>query len=200
MRYIARMLVVFLLLAVGSTAYAATKPNTKRKPAPGTATQDAPVPSFTKPVNGMCIPNTPSALYALKGVCVNVEELPPAVTTAGVTKEEVNTVSELHIRQAGISVVSEDFFLKSSRGYGVVYVSMNALDLKEGTAYTVSVSAELDAVLCSTSSAKCLNAVVWDKEIIAYAPASEASARIKESLAGLVDMFANDFLKANPKK
>jgi hypothetical protein len=131
-------------------------------------------------------------LQGLKGVKVLVESLPEGLMKIGLSNTDVTTKVEFALRRNGIRVFTKEES-NSQKGVATLYVNLNCID----EVINLSVSCQENVLLSRASGTTVLNTEVWDKEVMAYHVDNKE--RVSDLIGEYVDMFSNDYLKANPK-
>jgi hypothetical protein len=130
-------------------------------------------------------------LKGLKGVNVIVEPLQPDLKSIGLTSDKVQTSVELTLRRNGIRVLSPQEQL-DYRGMPAFYVSV----IGSKTSYSFSVSL-LETTRLERNPYITFLGTVWYE----YAGGQHGgdSEYVANHVVRKVEMFCNDYLKANPK-
>jgi hypothetical protein len=134
-------------------------------------------------------------LKGFHGVRVLVEGLKPEVEKYGLTKEAIQTDTELRLRQYGIKVLSPE-----ESGGSWLYINVNTV-VQEGipiAAIAVQVEFRQDVLLFRDLKTRVM-ATTWDKGVVIVGGASKLK-DVRESVKDLVDAFINDYLAVNPKE
>lgn len=132
-----------------------------------------------------------ASLKGLKGVQVLVEPLQTEVEQGGLNKASIQTDVELKLRQAGITVLTEE-------GTPYLYIDVNT---SSGSLYAYFVGVKL----CQTvrldrdPSIQVLLATTWDVGEVGTVGRVNLRS-IRDRIKDLVDMFINAYLSVNPKK
>lgn len=125
-------------------------------------------------------------LKGLKGLWVLVENLPQGAQDIGLTRERIQTVTELKLRREGL-------IAKFDYASPYFYVAINV----SGLAFNVLVSVE-DWVTLERDKTILCRAKTW------LTGTTGTHGRDSEYIIGglerLIDSFLNDYYKANPKK
>jgi hypothetical protein len=145
-------------------------------------------------------PQTTSDIESLKGlsgVTVLFSRYPEVLERNGITSSQIATEIELRLRRAGIKVLSPDEAI-SSPGSPVFAVNLNAIKSKESL-YAISIHLELNQLVNlvrkPSVSTRCATWQVNNLVIV-----GENNLRqVKDAVGDGADIFANDFLTANPK-
>ena len=128
-------------------------------------------------------------LRGLQGCPVVVERLRPEIEQDGLTKEQLQTDTELKLREAGIKV----FSLKEAaqlKGCPYFYLNVHVLKLQSGC-YSYNISTEL------IEEAFPLWQTAWTQlELLGF---SCRLSDIRENAKDMVDEFINEYLAANQK-
>lgn len=143
---------------------------------------------------------TKEVLQGLQGVLVLVEDIIPEVEKYGLTKRDIQTDTELQLRQYGIRV----FTLKEqilNRPYFYVNVNVLVRDILPDTSLaSASISVTLkEPVILPRQQAICVGASTWRRSCVVRVGAYRIK-EIREDVKDLVSQFINDYLAANPKE
>jgi hypothetical protein len=141
--------------------------------------------------------DTRLTLRGLHGVSLYVVPLDPQIEKSGLTKNLIQTDTELNLKLAGINVLTEEEFLKAS-GHPVLYVDINISMLKtQITRYLFYIRVELnqEVTLVRTPGTK-VSAATWSAGGwgIDFSPDN-----IRQIVKAQVDKFINAYLAENPK-
>jgi len=128
-------------------------------------------------------------LHGLQGCCVVVERLEPEIELGGLTKEQLQTDTEVKLRMAGIKVYSlkEATQVERSRYF---YLNVNVIKLRSGC-YEYDISTEL------IEEAFPLWETTWTQ--LAVLGRSCRLSDIRRDAEDMVEMFVNEYLAANSK-
>jgi hypothetical protein len=126
-------------------------------------------------------------LKGIKNMDVVVEDLTQAAAGIGLTRERIQSVTELKLRREGISVPSAFSFVLP-----YLYIRINVV----GKAFSIDVSLKEDVTLKRDASITC-GAATWSRNATGV---SGDSPYIIQGLQEILDEFLNDYYKANPKK
>jgi len=141
--------------------------------------------------------NTRLTLRGLQGVSLHVEPLDPQIEKSGLTKNQIQTDTELKLKLAGINVLTGGEFLKAS-GHPFLYVDVNISMLKtQITRYLFYIRVELnqEVVLVRTPDTK-VSAVTWSTGGWGIDFSID---NIRQTVKTQVDKFINAYLAENPK-
>ena len=133
-----------------------------------------------------------SPLKGIQAFKIIVESPGKDAEDDGLTKEDLQMAVELRLRSAGIKIASMD----EPAPFLVVNVTCFKGE-KDSLTYAVhmNVSVEADAIY----KFQRVNVPIWSKDNVGVCGTRRIST-VKEWVSGLVDWFANDYLKANPKQ
>jgi len=139
-------------------------------------------------------------LQGLEGVHVLVEPMRPGVEEYGLTRKDLQTDTELQLRQYGIKVLTEEERL-STIGRPILHIDATVIMREEVPIVAAVVTFELreNVLLLREPKRICAAASTWRKSGVALV----GSRRIKDirgAVKGYVDEFINDYLAANPKE
>jgi hypothetical protein len=140
---------------------------------------------------------TRPTLRGLQGVSLYVEPLDPQVEKSGLTKNQIQTDTELKLKLAGIHLLTGEESLKAS-GQPLLSVDVNISMLKtQITRYLFYIRVELnqEVTLIRTPGTK-VSAVTWSAGGwgIDFSPDN-----IRQIVKTQVDKFINAYLAENPK-
>jgi hypothetical protein len=136
------------------------------------------------------------SLRGLSGVHVEVEDLHDNARAVGLTEDKIRADVELSLRRAGVTVLSRDEALNQS---GAPYLYVNVNTVPKGRSYGFSMSVEFVQVIkLDRDPSISLFATTWSKASVGVVRAKK-SATIRKNLSGLVKVFLDDYLTANPK-
>lgn len=141
--------------------------------------------------------NTRLTLRGLPGVSLYVEPLDPQIEKSGLTKNQIQTDTELKLKSAGINVLTGGELLKAN-GHPFLYVDVNISMLKtQITRYLFYIRVELNqgVVLVRTPDTK-VSAVTWSTGGWGIDFSSD---NIRQTVKTQVDKFINAYLAENPK-
>ena len=136
-------------------------------------------------------------LRGLQGCRVVVENLEPEIERDGLTREQLQTDTELKFRMAGIKVLSlkEATQVKGSSPFFHLWVRV--LKLQSGC-YTYVITAELIEVVFPKRKPH-YPIVVSTCEIPSFMGFTCRLTDIRQPAKDIVDQFINDYLAVNPK-
>ena len=127
-------------------------------------------------------------LKGIKSLFVLIENLPSEAAKFRLSKEKLQADVELKLRLVGI-------YDKSSRDF--IYVTVNLLETVGGFASSVSVYIEQFVTL--EVSGEDTSVKIWSLSNLLVGPKEGAESFIRQYVKDSVDIFLNDYLKANPK-
>lgn len=151
---------------------------------------------------GRAIAASPAEIDSLKGldgVYILVEDLPKALTDLGATREQLQASIELRLRTLGIKVLTRQEYLASLKS-SYLYVQVNCLKVTDSPVYAINYNLQLmqGVKTIKTPETICI-AATWSKsKIMIFGVLTLLNDR--QSLLDLIDIFANDYLAANPKQ
>lgn len=139
-------------------------------------------------------------LQGLEGVHVLVEPMRPGVEEYGLTRKDLQTDTELQLRQYGIKVLTEKERLLTI-GRPILHIDATVIMREEVPIVAAVVTFELreNVLLLREPTRICAGASTWRKSGVALV----GSRRIKDirgAVKGYVNEFINDYLAANPKE
>lgn len=138
-------------------------------------------------------------LQGLEGVSVLVEYILPEVEKYGLTRQALQTDTELQLRQYGIKVLTEEEML-STPGMPCLYINVNVQIGEEILLAAAAINVELreKVLLLRKPKRICYSVSTWRKTGVR----TVGLGRIKDlrgTVKDLVNEFINDYLAANPK-
>ena len=135
-------------------------------------------------------------LAGLKNFDVMVGELSPFASEIGLTKDQLEKAAELKLSSAGIELkIPTDAFL---------YINLDVVrTTKEGVGKTYVANLHLSlnqtVILKRDASHKVPAAITWHANSFFGIPDNKGTEPVKQNLEDLLDVFINDYLKANPR-
>lgn len=147
------------------------------------------------------IASTPDLLRGLQGVCVIVERPKLRVEQLGLTKEALQTDTELQLRQYGIKVLSKEEAAPSRGPCLVVTVNSSGEDDEGYPVVGLALIAELreTVYLLRNPTTICLGATTWSKGMTQRVMRNDLRS-VRDTVKDLVAVFINDYLAANPRE
>ena len=134
-------------------------------------------------------PKAPNPLLrGIKGICV-ASPILDSETSKLLSFESLQTTAELRLRSAGIKLLDN--------GLPVLRIRCECVKVADGPIYAVQVRIELSDVV--EYHLQQTVAPTWDAHILSWAGESKVLSHTKGVIEEIVDRFANEFLKANPK-
>jgi len=130
-----------------------------------------------------------NALMGINAVKVVIEDLSSDAVHLGLSRDRLRTLTELRLRQSGISM--------SPDALPYVYVRVNLLKTKGG--YAAHVNVRVNAPVQLVHSSKMALATIWSEGSIHKGPASSCKQQVEDAVGEELDLFANDYLAANPR-
>jgi len=132
-------------------------------------------------------------LKSVPGIKVLVIDVPRGATDIGLTTERLQTVTELKLRESGIKILSQDEWNKTPGGPTLV-IAVNIV----GVGCSIDVSfREIVFVSRQGKAVAIPNSETWGRSVAGTTHTPEFVVdREKE----LLDIFCNDWLKANPRQ
>jgi hypothetical protein len=138
-------------------------------------------------------------LAGIKKISVVVENIDPDGVKAGITRERLQTITELKLRLGGIRVLSDEEDAKDPDINPFFYVVVLVLQLDNGRGFAVHVQADLRRFTRSPINGASTRLLLWESGTIAKT--GSGMPKYAEGIVGdLVDEFLNEFLAANPKQ
>jgi len=150
-------------------------------------------------------------LRGLKGVYVSVEHLSTEAKKYGLTRQNIQTDTELRVRQNGIRVLTIDELHKRYQAFieggfkrmdaAVFYVNVNiGIDEEVGdAAVNINLQVVQPAFLPRERDIVFGDATTWQNGCVFLCELSKITG-VRESVKNRVDIFINDYLTANPKQ
>ena len=140
-----------------------------------------------------------SPLVRLPPLSVVVESLPAAAAQLGLVPSQIQTDTELRLRQAGVRVLAGDV-ARPMTPY--LYVNINAVSYEpQGLyGYTVEVKLQQPVVLPRRGEALFMAATWSARGSIGLAPLERVASRIRESISDQLSQFLNEWLAENPRR
>jgi len=139
-----------------------------------------------------------STLRGLQGVYVVVENPGPEAEQFGLTQADLQSDTELQLRQRGIKVLTNQESVRTP-GFPYLYVATGfVLSGSESAAIAVKVALMQRVVLERDPMLSC-SAATWSVGYAATADAKQAR-QVRDSIRAGVSGFVNDYLAANPRQ
>ncbi len=141
-----------------------------------------------------------SSLRDLQGVRVLLTDLNPDAEQDGLIKDELETDVNLRLNRAGIRVLAEEEWRKTTRA-PLLYVKVSALKGSD-RAYAYHVNVELYqrvSIEQNPSNSISTLAATWSAGSIGIVDAPRLRGLVIGSLRGKVDEFIKSYLTVNPK-
>lgn len=130
-------------------------------------------------------------LRGLQGCRVIVEDLDPEIERDGLTKEQLQTDTELKLRMAGIKVLSREelgpFF----------YLNVQVMKLLSSRDYIYHISVCLKEHVLPVRNGDIIWGATWQGS--GFFGITHNLTDIRQCAKDMVDIFINDYLAANPK-
>jgi hypothetical protein len=144
---------------------------------------------------------TRKSLAGLTGVWVVVEPFAPEAELQGLTITAVRTDAELKLRKAGIRVLTEEAFNKSSSMPFLELAAAISTESSDRWEVSKFVNLRQNAVLERDRSIVAFGAVTWSVEQVNAVVRPSIIARfVRDGFNDMVDQFVNAYLAMNPKK
>jgi hypothetical protein len=132
-----------------------------------------------------------ATLRGVTGITVLVEGINPDAVKDGLTTEQIQTDVELHLRKAGVNV------LTSSPTY--LYVNAHALKGQDAVGgiyvYNCEVSLHQPVVVAATAAVAIVP--TWSASYLGLVGRNNIARSVRDEVADLVDQFLNAYLAAN---
>src|SRR5207302_7465487 len=142
---------------------------------------------------------TRATLAGLTGVYVLVEHIDDDAKRDGLDTLQVRTDVEVKLRQASISVLSEEEQF-STAGAAYLYINIQTAKNKLSVyAFSVRVELRQGVMLIRNQSMRRL-ATTWSATGTIGTVGSQKLASVREVVRDLTDQFINAYLAANPKR
>ena len=138
-------------------------------------------------------------LAGLTGIYVLVEHLSDEAQRDGLDTTQIRTDVELKLRQAGISVLTQQEWLATA---AAPYLYVNVQVIKNPAhVYAFSADVELrQRVTLVRNPSTLILAPTWSATGIIGTAGSQRLASVREDVRDLTDQFINAYLAANPKR
>ena len=138
-------------------------------------------------------------LQGLEGVLVGVDIANPEIEKYGLTKQALQTDTELQLRQYGIKVLTEEE-LPSTPGMPCLFIQVNLATTEDQPVAGGSITVELqeNVLLLREPKRVCISATTWSKSgqiVVGEGRIKDLRGMVKD----FVNEFINDYLAANPK-
>jgi len=141
-----------------------------------------------------CLAELPPAVQSLAGIeeiSVFVKSMGEDERAGGLNQKSIKSHVELKLRGYGIKVVPE-----STTGY--LYVNITVVSSEYRSGYSVAVRYNQKVLLCRDQTIFCLG-TTWTQGSTGTVANSNIRTHIIEPLDTNIEIFANDYLTANPK-
>lgn len=144
--------------------------------------------------------NHKEVLEGLEGVSVKVGGIKPEVEKYGLTTKDLQTDTELQLRQNGIKVLDAQEWLFTP-AWPTLYINMRVGEIHVANVLTVEIGAQFEekVVLLRKPTRYCSGACTWQRNIVVIVGLSGIK-HIREDVKDLVNEFINDYLAVNPKE
>lgn len=138
------------------------------------------------------------SLTGLPGVAVAFSKYPEQLEADGLTSKQIAIEAELRLRKAGIKILTIDEALKSP-GSPVFEIQFGAVKSETGF-YAISVRLRLNQIVITQRKPFIATvSATWEANNLLLVKSADLR-RVKDEVGDGVDVFANDFLTANPKQ
>jgi hypothetical protein len=139
-----------------------------------------------------------ATLRGVASVGVAIAKVPDDVQTGGLTQQRSQTVIELQLRKAGVPIVDVD---PTRRGLGIVYVTVDSYELRDGVLAVAMEMQFLQQVRLVRDNSTTVLATTWRGPMYLGIVSKRSTESLTDKLAAMADEFANDFLAENsPEK
>jgi len=135
------------------------------------------------------------SLRGIKGVNILIEEMPPLLAEAGLTKNQIVRDVELKLRLVGLKVLSQEESFKIS-GSPFLYVSISAIEVSCGFVFSIKLAYCQDALLIGTRE-QANGLETWSVSSFGITP---NIGTIKSEMKDHMDTFLNAWLSVNPRQ
>ncbi len=143
--------------------------------------------------------STRNTLAGLTGMYVLVEHIPDEAERDGLDTTQIRTDVELKLRQAGITVLTQQEWL-STAAAPYLYVNVQAIK-NRANVYAFSADVELrQRVTLVRNPGMSILATTWSATGIIGTVGSQKLGAVREDVRDLTDQFINAYLAANPKR
>jgi len=151
--------------------------------------------------NIVVIADENEVLQGLEGVCVAVSDIEPEVEKYGLTKQNLETDTELQLRQYGIKVLTKKKEWLSTPGIPLLGISVGVVRVedKPATAAEIRVQLRETVLLLREPKRICMVACTWQRGGVVHVGLDRIK-DIRGIVKDFVNMFINDYLAANPKE
>jgi len=141
-----------------------------------------------------------NSLAGLEGVGVVVEQLRSEARKYGLTREQLQSEVEDHLRRSGIKVFSEEERLRSP-GRAHLYVTVIPLIREKQSVCAVGydVSLRQEVQLARDESKECV-AATWQRCAVSLTGTRVLCGAVKANLGLYLNEFVRDYLAANPPR
>jgi len=137
------------------------------------------------------------SLKGLPGITVAMhKKYPEELEQDGLTMKQIATEVELRLRKAGIKVLTLDEAMKSA-GSPVFEIEIGAVKSEMIYAISIRLKLEQDVITLRVPSTR-TNVATWEIGNLIMVGRNNLR-QVKDEVGDGVDVFANDFLTANPK-
>lgn len=147
------------------------------------------------PSFGQVISPQVRSLRGLKGICVSVDKMPPALAAAGISEKAVRADIEGRLKHAGIAVVPAEAFT-GDRNLGKLAFHVAVMPAAALLAYFVNVDLYQNMELCRGEAPVETEGATWQKTnggLVGTAMADLVRAAMTER----ADSFISDYAEAN---
>ena len=138
-------------------------------------------------------------LQGLEGVSVWIEPIEQEVEKHGLTRQAIQTDTELQLRQYGIKVLTEEELL-STPTVPILFINVNVMIHEKIPVVAAALDVELrEAVLLLREPKRfCCAARTWKTGVLVLVGLDKIK-DLRGDIKDLVNEFINDYLAANPK-
>jgi len=139
-------------------------------------------------------------LQGLEHVYVAVSDIEPEIEKHGFIKKDIQTDTELQLRQYGIKVLNKEEWLSTPR-IALLGIEVKVLIPEESPAVAAEIRVQLrePVLLLRKPNSICALACTWQRSYVSYVGLLRIR-DIREIIKDLVNQFINDYLSANPKE
>lgn len=136
-----------------------------------------------------------ASLTGHKNLYVMVEKMDRVEKLSSLKRDDIQTQAETRLKSAGINIVANNPKIP-----GHLYLSVNAAQLRyrAGCFFNASLEFRQIAIL-EASDYKTHGVGTWERAILSKVPCNGLAQQIREVYNELLDLFINDYFKANPK-
>ena len=141
-----------------------------------------------------------NTLAGLKGIYVEMESIDSEVERDGLSASAIQTDVELKLRQAGVTVLTHDQWLRTT-GKPWLYLNVNVHKEPSWGGYVYGIKLHLiQEVTLTRAPRTIIDAATWEAVGSVGIAGQARLSHIRDAAKDMVDQFINAYLAANPKK